>query len=201
VFEAMTTKTEYITQWAKERFDEIEATIKLFDKQISTFDEKSRAQAQKLLDDMKRQRDAFQEKLQILKHQGGDTLTHAKDELEKNWDTFETFVQRFLVEARHRTEVQEEAFRVRIEAQRKAWSDAIETTRKETSAFTASAKQHADAFLKEFQAQAEKVNKDLEAKAKAHEAGWDAFKSALLESRAAFDQAIAKSREAFKKVA
>lgn len=198
----MTTETyaHDFLNWAKERLNEIDATLTLIETRVGSLQADAKKQAENAILEIRAQRDVFKEAIQKQKVESEAGWAKAKSGLEANWTSFEALVQKYLNETRHDAKSLQVTFEARAEAQRKAWQETFDALRGKASTFAAAKKQDVDAALAHLKTEADAAKSKLETHRKAGEQSWSAFKTALEESRAAFDEASRKALEAFKKV-
>ncbi|MFZ1109060.1 MAG: hypothetical protein WAN43_12050 [Rhodomicrobium sp.] len=199
----MTTETyaNPFLNWAKERLDEIDATLTSIEARAGSLQAGTKKHAENALSEIRAQRDVFKEAIQKKKADSEAGWASAKSELEANWTAFEAYVQKYLSETRQDAAQLQATFEARAEAQQKAWQETFDALIGKASTFASAKKQDADAALAHLKTEADAVKSKLETHRKAGEQSWSAFKTALEDSRAAFEQASRKALEAFKKVA
>ena len=195
------TYTHHFTNWAKERLDEIDATLASMETRASTLQADAKKQTEKAVLEIREQREVFQEAIRKQKDESEASWAKAKSGLEANWTSFEGFVQNYHSELRQNEEQLGVTFMARAEAQRKAWQETLDSLRAKAGTFAAGKKQEADAALTHLKAEADAAKSKLETQRKAGGQSWAAFKTALEESRGAFDRATRTAVEAFKKAA
>ncbi|MGO9546598.1 MAG: hypothetical protein ACLPPF_17610 [Rhodomicrobium sp.] len=193
--------THHFSSWAKERIDEMDATLTSIEGRLGALHADAKKQAEKVVSEIRAQREIFQEALRKGQHQGDAAWTKAKADLHADWTSFESIVQRYMSEARQNTEQQQATFKARAEAQRKAWQETIDALRGKVTTFAEGKKQDLDAALAHLKADAETAKSNLEKNRKTGEQSWAALHTALEESRTAFDKASQRALEAFKKAA
>jgi hypothetical protein len=201
--DTMTTETyaHPFFNWAKERLNEIDATLTSIEARAGSLQADTKKQAENALSEIRTQREVFNEAIQKQKAGGEMGWASAKSELEANWTSFEAYVQKYLNETHQDAKQLQATFEARAEAQQKAWQETFDTLRGKASAFASAKKQDADAALAHLKTEADTVKSKLATHSKAGAQSWSGFKTALEESRAAFDQASRKAYDAFKKVA
>ncbi len=187
--------------WAKERLNEIDATLTSIEARAGTLQADTKKQAENALSEIRTQREVFKEAIQNQKADSEAGWTSAKSGLEANWTSFEAYVQKYLNETRQDAKQLQVTFEARAEAQQKAWQETFDALRGKAGAFASAKKQDADAALAHLKTEADAVKSKLERRRKAGAQSWSDLKTALEESRTAFDQASRKALEAFKKVA
>jgi hypothetical protein len=188
-----------LSTWAKQRLDEIEATLKAVHTRVGTLGAEAKLQAEKAIAEMTAQQEVFKKAIKTHQAEGEAAWTNAKSALEANWAAFETTVRKYVTEARQTAEQQQALFAVRAEAQRKAWEQSAEAFAQQVSGFSATKRQEFDTALAQAKAGAETAKSRLDAAAKAGTQSWDAMKKALEDSRAAFDKAAKEAQDAFKR--
>jgi len=189
----------YFSHWARERFEEIESTLKAIESHAGALHADRKREAEKAVAEIRAQGEAFQEAMRKQQHLGETAWATAKAELAPAWAAFEATVQHYLAETGHDTRQQGAAFAARAEAQHKAWKEIIDSLHANSAAFAAARKQDFDKALGHLKEDAAAAKSKLEKQQKAGEQSWVALRKALEESRSAFDTASQKAFEAFKK--
>ena len=195
------TDTHLFSNWAKERLDEIDATLAALQARVGTLQAETKTQAEKTIAEIRAQQQVFQDMLKKQAEEGTANWTHMMRGLESNWASFETLVQKYMNVTWKDSQHLQETFAARAAAQRKAWQEALESLRGKANTFAAAHKKEAEEALNQLKAAADTAKARLETQQKAGVESWDAFKTALEESRAAFDKATHKVIEAFTKAA
>jgi hypothetical protein len=185
--------------WAKERLDEMDATLALFESKVGELKGDARAKAERALADMRAKRDAFRETIKKEGEMSEAEWTRAKTALEADWSSFEASVQQYIDAAGMQVEQQKAAFRVRADAQRKAWQEAIDKLENTTAGFAADRKAEVESAVKHMKAEAVAAEAKLDKLYRAESESWSAFKKALGETRTAFDHANQQVNDAFKR--
>jgi vacuolar-type H+-ATPase subunit H len=191
----------HFTNWAKERLDEINATLKSMEGRVGALRDEAKTQTEKAISDIRAQRDVFQKAISDQQNENEAAWMKARSDLASNWATFETSVQKYMTDARNTAEQQQSMFMARAEAQRQAWQQSIETMLRQAGTFAAAKRQDLDAAVNHVKAEAEAAKSKLDATGRAGEQSWVAMRTALEESRAAFDKASKKAQDAFKQPA
>ena len=186
-----------VSVWAKQRVDEIEATLKAVEARLGTLSAEAKTAAEQAMSEMRLQRDVFQKAIRDQQHEGEAAWAKGRAALETNWAAFEATVQTYMKQARETAEQQQAMFKVRAEAQRKAWQASMDDFIRQANSFAAAKKPDLDAAIARAKTEAEAAKSKLEASAKAGGQSWDAMKAALEESRVAFEKAGKKALEAF----
>ncbi|HUL10670.1 MAG TPA: hypothetical protein VLU73_00640 [Methylococcaceae bacterium] len=184
--------------WAKERLDEMDATLALFESKVGTFQGDARAKAESALTDMRAKRDAFRETIRKEGEMTEADWTRAKVALEADWGAFEASVQKYIDAAGVKGEQQKAAFQVRADAQRKAWQEAIDKFENTAAGVAADRRADVDSAVKQMKADAAAAEAKLEKLKVAGTESWSSYRKALAETRTAFDHANQKAHDAFK---
>ena len=195
------TDTHLFSNWAKERLDEIDATLAALQSRAGTLQAETKKQAEKTIAEIRAQQQVIQEMLRKQREEGTASWTNLLRGLESNWASFESLVQSYMTVTWTDAQNLQETFGVRAEAQRRAWQEALENWRGKANSFAAAHRKEAEDALNQLKAAAEAAKARLETQQKAGAESWDALRTALEESRAAFDKATRKVVEAFKKTA
>lgn len=187
--------------WAKERLDEIDATLASFEHKAAKLQADARSKAEKATCDMRAARDAFHKS--IKEHGGASEVAVAssKKALETQWTAFEAAVPAFLDATGQHVKEVETAFQARAEAQRKAWHEAIVKLHKSAKSFADKRRDEIEAAVKHMKVEADAAKAKLDKLDQAGGESWAAMKSALTETRTALDKAQQAVHESLKRVA
>jgi hypothetical protein len=184
---------------AKERLDEMDATLALLEKKLGTLNSENRAAAERAIADMREQRDALKRLIDAKRQASEAEWREAKSTIESRWTAFEAAVQKWM-DATHRDIAdQNELFVARVEAQLKAWDDIIDQLKTSAKASTADRKRDIESTIATIRAQRDVVKAKLEALKQSGKETRIALANALDQSRAAFDRANQTASEAFKR--
>ena len=189
----------YFSNWASERFDEIESTLRTIESHADDFRAERKQKAEKAISEIRAQGEAFQEALRKQLKDGEAAWAVAKTDLAPVWASFEATVQKYLAEAGEHAKEQGATFKARAEAQANAWKQMFDTLHANSARVATTQKQELNKALDHLKAEADIAKSKLEKQQKAGEQSWTAFRNALEESRSAFDKASQKAFEAFKK--
>jgi hypothetical protein len=184
--------------WAKERLDEMDATLALFESKVGELQGDAHAKAESALADMRAKRDAFRETIKKEKEMSETDWTRAKAKLEADWNAFEVSVQKYIDAAGVKGEQQKAAFQVRADAQRKAWQDSIDKFENAAAGFAADRKAEVESAVERMKADAAAAEAKLEKLKGAGTESWSSYRKALAETRTAFDHANQQAHDAFK---
>ena len=192
---------QFYINWAKERLDEMEATLTSLEGKIGGVQAEVRGMADKVLTELRRKRDEFSDVIKKNAEANEAAWVAAKAKLETDWKTFEADVTKYVESFGKQVEQHQAIFEQQAAAQLSAWREAADKLATDAGKFAAERRTEIDAALKRMQADAATAEEKLK---KLNEAGvqsWSALMSALTETRTAFDRANQAAREAFKRVA
>jgi hypothetical protein len=185
--------------WAKERLDEMDVTLALFESKVDELQGDARAKAERALADMRVKRDVFWETIKKEAEMSEADWNRAKASLETDWSAFEAGVQKYIDAAGVKVEQQKTAFQVRADAQRKAWQEAIDKFDNTAAGLAADRRAEVESAVKRMKAEAVAAEAKLDKLKRAESESWSAFKKALGETRTAFDHANQQAYDAFKR--
>jgi hypothetical protein len=194
-------KMHVYLDWAKERLDEIDATLASFEASIAHQGADVRHTANSALSQIRKSRDAFRQKIKDEKDATDAAWTKAKTLLEVDWKTFESGVEAYLESVGHEVALREAAFKARADAQQKSWHEAMGKFDKAVTKLATGGKAELEIALKKMKSEADVAKASLERLRGARDQSWSALKTALAETRAAFDRADHAVHEAFKRAA
>src|SRR5271170_5890941 len=89
------TSMHFYINWAKERLDEMDATLASLKDQASEVQAASRAKADQLLADLRKRRHEFQEGVKMQAETSEAAWLRTKAQLETQWNGFEAEVQKY----------------------------------------------------------------------------------------------------------
>jgi hypothetical protein len=190
----------FYVNWAKERLDEMDATLTSLEGKVGGMQANVRDTANKFLTDLRKQRDDFRDTVKKQSEANEAAWISAKARLEPEWNAFEAGVKKYFESFSKQFEQQQATFKLQGAAQLKAWREAADTLGSEAKAFATERRVEIDAAVKRMKAEAaaaeEKFQKDLN---QAGTQSWSALMATLAETRAAFDRANQAAREAFRR--
>ena len=187
--------------WAKERLDEIDATLASFEHRATKLQTDARAKAEKAMAEMRAARDDFRKSIKEHGHESETAIASSKKALETQWTAFEAAVPAFLEATGKQVKEVEAAFRARAEAQRKAWHEAIDKLHESAKSFADNRRDEIETAVNRMKVEADAAKTKLDKLDKAGGESWAAMKSALSETRAALDKAQQAVHESIKRVA
>lgn len=190
----------FYVNWAKERLDEMDATLASFEATASHVKADAKVKADQLFADLKKRRDEFQAMMKAEAQAGEAALQASKAQLESQWKGFEAQVKAYFETLGKQIEQQQVTFRDVAAAQVKAWQQAADKLHEEASKVAAAKRADIDAAITQMKADAKDAEARLQKLKQAGNESWSALSAALDESRKAFDRANQGAWEAFKRV-
>jgi hypothetical protein len=187
--------------WAKERMDEMDATLASLEGKVSEVQADARAKANQALADMRKKRDDFRDTLKKQADADEAAWIGEKARLQSEWNNFETDVRKFVESAGKQIEQQQATFKHQAAAQVRAWREAAEKFRTAGKEFAAERRGEIEATAKRMEADAAVAEEKLRKVNEAGKQSWSALMTALAETRTAFDRANQAAQDAFKRAA
>ena len=191
----------FYLNWAKERIDEMDATLASLETKLGEVQADARVKANQVLADLGKKRDDFQSAVKRQAEANEATWIKAKAELETEWSAFETEVKSYVDTFGKNIDQQQATFKLQAEAQLKAWREAADKLRTAGKEFAAERRGEIEATVKRMEADAAMAEEKLQKLNQAGMQSWSALMGALAETRAAFDRANQAAQEAFKRAA
>jgi hypothetical protein len=191
----------FYLNWAKERIDEMDATLASFESKVSEVQADARAKANQTLADMRKKRDDFRDTVKKQAQANEAAWIREKARLESEWNAFETEAKKYVETFGKQIEQQQATFKRLATAQVKAWREAADNLRTAGKEFAAKHQSEIDATVKRMEVDAAAAEEKLQKLNQAGMQSWSALMGALGETRAAFDRANKAAQEAFKRAA
>jgi hypothetical protein len=191
----------FYVNWAKERLDEMDATLTSLENKVAEVQAGARDSADKVLMIMRENRDEFRNIVKKQSEANESAWISAQVQLESEWGSFETEARKYVESSGKQVEQQQAAFKLQAAAQLNAWREAADKLGSAANEFAAERRDEIDAALKRMKADAVAAEAKL---LKLNEAGtqsWPVLMAALTETRATFDRANQELREQFKRAA
>jgi len=116
----------FYLNWAKERIDEMDATLASLEVKAGQVHADSKAKADQFLADLKKRRDEFEATAKAQAEAGEVAWQRTKAQLESQWNAFETQVKAYFDTVGKQIEQQQATFRDVAAAQIKAWHEAAD---------------------------------------------------------------------------
>jgi hypothetical protein len=188
----------FYLNWAKQRLDEMDATLASFEAAAGKVKAESRSKAAQIVADLKKRRDEFQARMKAEAQAGEAALQATKTQLEGDWKGFEAQVKAYFETIGKQIEQQQATFQDVAAAQIKAWQQAADKLRDEASKVAAAKRADVEAALTQMKADAKDAEGRLQKLKQAGNQSWTALSAALDDSRKSFDRANQAAWDAFK---
>ena len=197
----MQSNIHFYVNWAKERLDEMDATLTSFENKVAEVQADARDRADKVLSAMREKRDDFRNivKKQAEANEAGWITAQAQ--LESEWNSFETEAKKYVESFVKQVEEQQATFKLQAAAQLNAWREAADKLGSAANDFATERRNEIDAALKRMNADAVAAEAKLLKLSEAGTQSWSVLTAALSETRATFDRANQALREQFKRSA
>jgi len=189
---------QFFLNWAKERADEMDATLASLETKIDEVHISARGGARQLVENLRTARDAFLTNVGKQANAGEVAWESARSRLEIEWTRFEDQVSQYVESFGKQAKQHEAIFARQTAAQIKAWNDAADKFREAARPFSGERRSSIDATVERMKAEAVAAQARLQKVAQAGPQPWSAFNAALVETRAAFDRANQTAGNAFK---
>jgi len=187
--------------WAKQRIDEMDATLASLEAKAGEVQAESKVKANQLIAELKQQRDKFQAEAKKQTAAGEAAWKSNKAQFESQWKTFEAQVKTYIETVAKQAPQQQALFRDVASAQVKAWREAADTIQTTAAKFAAGRRADVDAAVQKMKADAAEAEARLQKLNQVGQQSWTALSAALAESRKAFDSANQAAWDAVKKAA
>lgn len=194
-------KMHFYLNWAKERIDEMDATLASLEARASEVQANSKIKAKELISELKKRRDEFQVISRKEADAGEAAWERAKKQLEARWKEFEADVKAYIETVGKHVQQQQATFRDVAAAQVKSWQAAADQLHQAAERVAAARRSDVDAALKKMKADASESEARLQKLKHAGDESWTALSAALAESRKAFDRANEAAGDALKRAA
>jgi len=191
----------FYLNWAKERIDEMDATLASLESKVSEVHADARVKANQVLTDLRKKRDDFRATVKKQAEANEATWIKEKARLETEWSAFESEVKKYVESFGKQIEQQQAIFQRQANAQAKAWRDAADQLRVAAKNFAAERRAEIEVVVKRMDADATQAEEKLWRLNQAGSQSWSALTTALRETRAAFDRANQAAQDAFRKAA
>ena len=191
----------FYLNWAKERLDEMDATLAVLEAKTTEMRAETRVKADQLMAELRKKRDEFQSTIKKQAEAGEVVWERIKVQLEGEWKTFEAELKKYLEAVNQEIGQQQAVFKAQLAAQMKAWREAADKVQAEAAQYAAEQRKQIDASVARMRTDAATAEQKLEKLASAGNQSWAALNAALAETRGVFDRANQSVRETLKKAA
>ena len=189
----------FYLNWAKERLDEMDATLAVLDGHIAKMQAEARAKAQQFVGELRAKRNEFDSALKKQAQAGEAAWESAKTRLDADWKAFQHILKEYTETIGKHMEQQQAVFQSQVDAQLKAWRATADQLNAAAAAFATDSRREVDAAIVRMKADATAAEQKLAKLAQAGTESWSALSAALGETRASFDRANQAARDAFKR--
>jgi len=188
----------FFLNWAKERIDEMDATLASLESKADEVQAASRIKANQVIANLQKQRDAFRETVEKQAQAGEAVWARTKTQLEAEWGGFEDEATKYIETFGRQIGQQQATFQRLVAAQIKAWREVADKAEVAAGELAAERRNEVDTRVTRMKADAAAAEEKLQKLARAGTESWSALNAALSETRAAFDRANQTARDAFK---
>ena len=195
------TRLDAYHHWAKQRIDEMDATLASLEAKAGKLSVESKMKADQLVADLKKRRDEFRAKAKGNAQVSGAALQKAKTQLESQWDGFEAQVKAYFKTAGKQVGQQQATFRAVATAQAKAWRETADKLRAQAANAAAVRRVDIHGAIEQMKADAAATEARLRKLRQAGSESWSSLSGALAKSRKAFDRANQAACDALKRAA
>jgi hypothetical protein len=189
----------FYLNWAKERLDEMDATLAVLEGQTAKMQADARAKAQQFVAELRTKRDKFDSALKKQAEAGEAAWESAKTRLEAEWKQFQHVLKDYTETIGKHVEQQQAVFQSQVEAQLKAWRETADQLNASAKMFATESRSEVDAAITRMKADAAAAEQKLAKLTSAGTESWSALSAALAETRANFDRANQAARDAFRR--
>ena len=196
-----TSSAHFFLSWAKERIDEMDATLASLESKAAQMQAETRVKADQFIGEMKKKRDEFESSVKAQAEAGEAAWDSAKARLEAEWKGFEAETKKYLETFGKGIGQQQAVFQSQVTAQLNAWRDTADKLNAAANDFAIERRREIDVTVSRMKADASAAEQKLQNLAKAGTESWSALNAALAETRGTFDRANQAAREAFKRAA
>jgi len=194
-------RMHFYLNWAKERIDEMDATLASLEAKAGQVQADSKAKASQLVADLQKRREEFQAALKKQAEAGEAACERAKPQLEARWNEFEGQVKTYIDTVGKQVQQQHATFQDVAAAQVKAWREAADKLGDAAAQVAAAQRANIDAALKQMKADSSEAEARFQKLKQAGSESWTVLGAALAESRKAFDRANQAAWQALKHAA
>jgi len=179
-------------EWAKERLDEMDASLASLERHARLKEAEVRAKADQLIAALRKRRDEYWRVSDTLRYAAVETWPRDKALLDKLFEGFSKDLNDYLEKLGTEAALQRALFQDAAAAQRNAWRDAVERFEKTAEEFADHRRAEIDEMLRQMRADASEVEAKIQKLNRAGNRSWAELDEELAESRAAFDNAVLK---------
>ena len=196
---ADTSSAHFFLSWAKERIDEMDATLASLESKAVQMQQQTRVKADEFIAQLRKKRNEFENAVKQQTEAAEPALDSAKARLATEWKGFEAETKKYLETFGNSIEQQQAVFQSQVTAQLNAWRQTADKLNAAGKEFATERRREIDATVSRMKADAATAEKKLQELARAGTDSWSTLNAALAETRATFDRANQATREAFKR--
>lgn len=189
----------FFLSWAKERIDEMDATLASLEGRSAQMQAETRVKADQFIVEMKKRRDEFTSAVERQVEPGEAAWQATKARLETEWKGFQTETAKYLDTFGKGIEHEQAVFQSQVAAQLNAWRETTDKLNAAAKEFATERRREIDATVARMKADAVAAEQKLQDLARAGTESWSALNAALSETRSTFDRANQAAREAFRR--
>lgn len=189
----------FFANWAKERLDEMDATLTSLEGNAAEVQADAQDKARKVLAELRKNRDGFRDAIKKQTGANEAAWTSVKTRLETEWSAFEAEVKKYVESYGKQFELQQATYKLQAAAQLKAWRDAADKLASAASEFASGRRDEIETNVNRMKADAVAAEEKLLKLNLAGSQSWSALTAALTETRAVFDRANQAAWEALKR--
>ena len=191
----------FFLSWAKERIDEMDATLASLEGKTAAMKADARVKAEEFIAGLRKKRDEFESTVKTQAAAGEAAFDATKVRLESEWKGFQADIKQYLDSVGKTMQQQQAVFQGQVAAQLNAWRDTADKLNAAAKEFKTERRREIDASVARMKADAATAEEKLQKFAQAGTESWSALDAALAETRGVFDRANQAAREAFKRAA
>jgi hypothetical protein len=194
-----TSSAHFFLGWAKERIDEMDATLASLGDKATQMQAETRIKADQFIAQLRKSRNEFERTVQEQVKAGEPAWESAKLRLATELKGFEAETKKYLETFGAGLQQQQAVFQSQAAAQLNAWREAADKLNAAAKEFAIERRREIDATVAKMKSDAAAAEKKLEELAQAGTESWSTLNAALAETRTTFDRAHQATREAFKR--
>ena len=177
-------------EWAKERLDEMDASLASLERHARAKEAEFRAKADQLIAALRKRRDQYWRASDTLRYAADEAWPRDKAMLDKLFEGFSKDLNGYVEKLGTEAALQRALFQDSAAAQRNALRDAVERLEKAGEKFASHRRSEVDDMLRQMRADASEVEAKIQKLNRAGNRSWAELDEELAESRAAFDNAV-----------
>ncbi len=194
-----TSSAHFFLSWAKERIDEMDATLASLESKAVQMQAQTRVKADQFIGEMKKKRDEFEGTVRKQAEGGEPAWDSTRQRLETGLKGFQAETRKYLETFGKDLEQQQAVFQSQVTAQLGAWREAADKLSAAGKEFAIERRREIEATVFRMKADAAAAEEKLQDLARAGTESWSTLTAALADSRATFDRANQAAREAFQR--